>query len=963
MEILCPTGHFAKSGHPAKNWLRRFRGANPPDRLARIAPRQDNKDMHNLGCMAPARVALAGNSQVLRPFSKGFGPLAVAFLVLANLGLTMAAPGSEQKSASPVSFERDVRPILRAHCLDCHGSQNVRKGGLDVRLRRLMVKGGESGPAISLGHPEDSYLLDRVKSGEMPPGDQKLAPAEIAILERWIRSGAPTAQKEPAEISAAALITAEDRNFWCFRPIHRPETPRFTAGDRVRTPIDALLVAALKPKQLGFSPDADRRTLIRRLSLDLLGLSPDPAEVETFLADTSPDAYEKLVDRLLASPHYGERWGRHWLDTAGYADSEGFDDQDVPRPEAFRFRDYVIGAFNANKPFDQFVTEQLAGDEQLPPQKGDLSSEAIEKLSATAFLRMAADGTAISNTPAVANQNVADTLKIVSTSLLGLSVGCAQCHDHRYDPILQDDYYRLRAVFEPALNYKNWRVPSQRRVSLYTQADRARVAAVNQEAAAAAAKVAEKERRYVAEALDKQLAKFEPLVARQLKIAIDTPAPKRTAAQNQLLELHPSVNISPGLLSQYNPAADEDLRKDRAKVAAIQARAPVEEFLRVATENPGEIPPTFLFYRGEFQQPKQEEEPGDLTVCALPGESGNVPRRDARLPTSGRRLAYARRLMTGKHPLVGRVLVNRIWLHHFGRGLVATPADFGRMGDRPTNPQLLDWLADEFAASGWNVKKLQRLIVTSTAYRQCSTRTPQRDAADPDNLLLSRMNVRRLDAEVVRDCALAASGSLFDRMSGHPVPVREDAVGQIIVGTENKVGANEPGAEISIGAEQFRRSVYIEVRRSRPLALLRTFDLPVMETNCDRRVASTSAPQALMLMNSEFALTQANRFAKRLAREAGPGLRRQVARAFEIAFARPATETEIDESVTFLERQSEEVKPQPSASVPPKSPPKSRVSRRRNRALVRSTAAEPALQPLTDFCQALLCSNEFLYSD
>ncbi len=332
--------------------------------------------------------------------------------------------------------------------------------------------------------------------------------------------------------------------------------PPFTPADRIRTPIDALLCAALKPKQLAFSPDADKRTLVRRLSLDLLGLPPEPAAVDAFLADQSPDAYERLVDRLLASPHYGERWGRHWLDTAGYADSEGFDEQNVPRPEAFHYRDYVIRALNADKPFDQFITEQLAGDELVPRHSGDLSADAIEKLSATGFLRMAADGTATANSPATANQNVADTIKIVSTSLLGLSVGCAQCHDHRYDPILQDDYYRLRAVFEPALNWKNWRFPSQRRVSLYAEADRARVAAVAKEANEAATRVAEKERRYLAEALDKELAKFEPPVAKAIRAALDTPAAKRTAAQNELLSHHPSVPISPGLLSQYDPTAD-----------------------------------------------------------------------------------------------------------------------------------------------------------------------------------------------------------------------------------------------------------------------------------------------------------------------------------------------------------------------------------------------------------------------
>jgi hypothetical protein len=898
--------------------------------------------MHKSGCVHKT------GTNCRPPLTRSAHCISCLLLLFAPALVAAETTTSPQKAGHPLTFERDVRPILRAHCLDCHGNQNVRKGSLDMRLRRLLVKGGESGPAISPGQPDESYLLDRVKAGEMPPGDQKLSSTEIAVLETWIREGARTAQKEPAEISAAALITAEDRDFWCFRPIRRPPVPHFAPSDRIRTPIDALLLAALKPKRLAFSHDAGRRTLIRRLSLDLLGLPPAPSEVQAFLADTSPDAYERLVDRMLASPHYGERWGRHWLDVAGYADSEGFDDQDVPRPEAFHYRDYVVRAFNANKRFDQFVAEQLAGDELLPPQKGDLTPEAIEKLSATGYLRMAADGTANSNTPAAANQNIADTIKIVSTSLLGVSVGCAQCHDHRYDPILQDDYYRLRAVFEPALNWKNWRVPSQRRVSLYTQADRARVTAVNQEASAAAAKVAENERRYVAEALEKELSKFAPSVAKELKAALDTPAPKRTAAQNQLLSQHPSVNISPGLLSQYNPAADAELQKERSKVAAIQARAPVEDFLRVLTENPGEVPPTYLFYRGEFGQPRQEEEPGDLTVCAAEGGTGTIPRRDAGRPTSGRRLAYAQRLTSGKHPLVGRVLVNRIWLHHFGRGLVATPADFGRLGERPTNPELLDWLADEFAASGWNLKRLQRLIVTSTVYRQSSARTPERDAADPDNLLLSRMNIRRLDAEVVRDCVLTASGSLYDRMSGRPVPVREDAVGQIVVGVDTKVGANEPGAEVPIGAEEFRRSVYIEVRRSRPLALLRTFDLPVMETNCDRRVPSTSAPQALMLMNSEFALSQANRFAKRLQREARTDPRLQVAKAFEIAFARSATPGEIDESVAFLAHQSQELKPRPAAAGTPKHHP---------------ALAELALQPLTDFCQALISSNEFLYSD
>jgi hypothetical protein len=872
--------------------------------------------------------------------------------------------------ASRLTFEKDIRPILRTHCLDCHGSQSVHKGGLDLRLRRLMVQGGESGNAITPGHPDQSYLLDRIKSGEMPPGEQKLSAAEIATVEAWIAAGAPTAHSEPANIGTGSFITDEDRDYWAFRPIRRPKTPVTASSDRVRTPIDAFLLDAMRHKGLAFSADADKRTLIRRLYLDLVGLPPAPSDTAAFLADASPDAYERLVDRLLASPHYGERWGRHWLDVAGYADSEGYE-QDRVRPEAFRFRDYVVRSFNADKPFDQFVIEQLAGDELVPPPYKNLAPAAIEKLTATGFLRMAADGTATAGgaLPIASNQVVADTIKIVSTSLLGLSVGCAQCHDHRYDPILQDDYYRMRAVFEPALNWKHWRVPEQRRVSLYTDADRARVAAISAEAGKAGAAYAEKQRKYIARALDKELSKFEAPLAKQLKGAYDTPAAKRSAEQKSLFSRYPSVNITPGNLYQYDFAASEELKKDAAKIAAIHARMPTEHFLRVLTENPGEVPATFLFNRGDYQQPQHEIAPGDLTVCVAEGQSGALPQRDPHLPTSGRRLAYARRLMSGRHPLVGRVLANRIWLLHFGRGIVGTPSDFGHLGERPTNPELLDWLADEFASSGWNLKRLQRMIVTSTAYRQSSARTPDRDAADPDNLLLSRMNVRRLDAEIIRDSVLAASGSGFESMYGPPVPVKEDAVGQIVVGVDTRVGANEPGAEVPIGTEAFRRSLYIEVRRSKPLALLRAFDAPVMETNCDRRIASTAAPQALMMMNSDFTLTQANRFAQRLKRDAGSDLRKEVSLAFELAFGRSPDATEMEQSLAFLRLQTDELKTH-AAHAPMRPQKHARAARpaKKNRrpkyeTMQRSTAAEPSLQPLTDFCQALLSSNEFLYVD
>ncbi|HKP38043.1 MAG TPA: DUF1549 domain-containing protein, partial [Pyrinomonadaceae bacterium] len=374
--------------------------------------------------------------------------------------------------ASAPTFEKDIRPILKAHCFECHGEGEKLKGGLDLRLRRLMLKGGDDGAVIVPGKPDKSLLFELVHRGEMPKREKKLTREQVAVIKEWIATGAKTARPEPAEIGKGSGITEEERAFWSFQPIRRPEVPMTKPRDRARTAIDAFLVTALAKQKLGFSPDAEKVTLLRRACFDLIGLPPTPAETETFLADSAPDAYERLIDRLLESPQYGERWGRHWLDVAGYADSDGYSDADPPRAYAYKFRDYVIRSFNCDKPFDRFITEQLAGDElarvtQEKPQAALADPNLRELLIATGFLRMGADGTA---TPAVdqdtvRNQAVADTIKIVSTSLLGLSVGCAQCHDHRYDPIPQTDYYRLRAIIEPAYDWKNWRTPDQRLIS------------------------------------------------------------------------------------------------------------------------------------------------------------------------------------------------------------------------------------------------------------------------------------------------------------------------------------------------------------------------------------------------------------------------------------------------------------------------------------------------------------------
>lgn len=770
------------------------------------------------------------------------------------------SPVSADDDAAALTYETHIRPIFREHCFDCHGATDELKGGLDLRLARLLVNGGESGAAIVPGDLNQSYLVDRIRSGEMPPGESKLSAEHIRTIERWVASGAKTARQEPETIEPGLGITPEERSFWSFQPIRSVAVPEFAAEARVRTPVDALILAAM-PNGLAFSPDADRRTVIKRLFVDVIGIVPSPDEMHRWLNDERSDWFELLIDELLASPHYGERWARHWLDVAGYADSEGVTVADAERAWSWKYRDYVIRALNNDKPIDRFITEQLAGDELAGPRNGDLNPEQIELLTATGFLRMAADGTGSgANTPEGRNQVVADTIRIVSTSLLGLSVQCAQCHDHRYDPIPHTDYFALRAIFEPALDWQSWQVPSQRQVSLYTEADRKLAAEIEAEAQAIAAEKNKQQAEYIAEALTLELQKFDEPLRAELRTAYETPADKRSAEQQELLKKNPSVNISPGVLYQYLPKAAEELKKFDERINAARAKKPKEEFIRTLIEPAGHAPETRLFYRGDHKQPKQVVEPAALTVASPEGERRRFAAKDQALPTTGRRLAFASWLTDGQNPLVARVIVNRVWMHHFGRGIVATPSDFGKLGVKPTHPELLDWLATRLVNDSWSLKKLHRLILTSTVWRQSSETANQpaessstsaaRTAIDPTNRFYWRRPVVRLEAETLRDCMLAAAGSLDRTVFGTPVDIKTDDSGQVIVD------------------DQTRRSLYVKVRRSQPVAMLQAFDAPVMETNCESRPLSTAATQSLILMNGEFTLKQSARLADRSAKEA-----------------------------------------------------------------------------------------------
>ncbi|MEE2642549.1 MAG: DUF1553 domain-containing protein [Planctomycetota bacterium] len=948
-----------------------------------------------------------------------------------------AGTGSSFAEDHLLRFEKTIRPILKAHCFHCHGEEGVRESGLDLRLTRFIQKGGDSGSAINLEHPDQSLLLKKVISGEMPPEDKKLSTGEIALIREWIQSGARTTRPEPETI-ADDHLTDEEKSFWSFQPIRDPSLPRIGVNAEIQTPVDSFVLEKLRKEKLDFSPAASRETLVRRLYFDLLGLPPEPQQVKAFLEDRSPDAFAKLVDQLLISPRYGERWGRHWLDVAGYADSEGYTDKDPVREFAFFYRDYVIDSFNEGMPFDQFVVEQLAGDELVTSPLDSLTIDDQRRLKATGFLRMAPDGTASGGVDrnVSTNQTVADTINIVSTSLLGLTVGCARCHNHRYDPITHVDYHRMRAILEPALDWKKWKNPQQRQVSLYTDDEKkiradveARAKKVETErsqkqaahiertlyeellvapdekrdalqkayktekskrspdqvalleefpniqnistgslylyaeqrarrANEILAEAKKREEKLLSEIRETHLAKASPEVLDALKSALTTEAAKRNPEQLKLAEQYPGVFVSsqtldkfngPGAtrIAEYRKAAERcrklDAKTELAKMAEEAARirqsAPREFFVRALMEPDNHTPPTHLFKRGNHSQPAQQVGPGELSVLGRAAPA-SIPVNDPGLKTTGRRLAYAKHLTGGRHPLLARVIVNRIWLHHFGRGIVQTTGDFGTLGTPPTHPELLDWLATEFMRSGWNLKQLQRLILLSRTYQQVSTRTDQLDRVDPENLWYGRQNIRRLESEILRDSVLAVSGQMVNRMHGPSIPVKEDGVGQIVLGKQKLDGERKPQPGNQLGADAERRSLYVQVRRTRPLAVLESFDIATHTPNCLKRHFSTVAPQSLMLMNSDFILRYADLLAKRLQRESSDA-GQQINTALEICYSRFADPQMVGELEKYLAEQ--------------------RALFQQHSPKTDSSALDQ--KALASLCHALLSSNEFLYVD
>lgn len=868
----------------------------------------------------------------------------IARIALAVM-LVAAAPriAPSQESAKAPLFEEDVQPILKAHCLKCHNTRDP-EGGLDLSSAAALLKGSDDGPVVIKGSVEKSILLQKITAGKMPPPEAKnpLSAEKVAVIRNWIEGGA-LGKDEPvvAPVAKEREVTDKDREFWAFRsPVAAPMPVVKTRG-RVRTPVDAFLLARLEAKGLDFSPDATKLTLLRRAHLDLVGLPPSPDEIEQFLADDCLNAYERLIDRLLDSPRYGERWGRHWLDVAGYTDSPHYTADKAGNMVAFddwRYRDYVVRSFNQDKPYDRFLVEQLAGDELVNWRAAaEYTPEIFDALIATGYLRTTPDWTHGPEFPNYRFDTISRVVDHVSTGLFGLTLGCARCHSHKFDPIPHEDYYRLAAVFAPAYNTDHWLPPVDRYLADVPPPVLAEIerhnAQVDERVKQLEAKLEDLQRPIQQRLFTEKLASVSEPLREDVKAAFETPAEKRNEIQRYLVKkfeasLKPSAaEVRKGLSAEDQAACtahDQEianLRKSKRSFGRLQGLSDV-----------GKPPAVHLLYRGDPGTPGKVVEAGFPAVLCAPGQTAAVRPPDLQGDSSGRRLALARWLTSKDHPLTARVMVNRIWQHHFGKGLVVTPENFGHSGSPPTHPELLDWLAVDFREQGWRIKRLHKLIMTSTAYRQSAHRPAAAPAADPDNDLLWRMNLRRLEAESLRDSVLAVSGQLDRTIGGPPVPVQSNPDGLVLVPDKGPTPTS-----------QWRRTLYLKTLRGShasgqgfKLSMLEIFDFPEMAINCTRRSTSATPLQSLALVNSKFMLEQARFFADRVSRDDAAAGKR-VAAAFVLALARPPNPDEQKLCEEFLASQANVYLAE------------------------KLTADQAAARALADLCLMLLASNEFLY--
>jgi hypothetical protein len=1010
---------------------------------------------------------------------------------------------NDAKAADP-QLATDILPLLKTRCVKCHGPAR-QEGKLNLSIRAGLARGGESGELLVARDPAGSLLWQRIEADEMPPEDP-LPANEKAAIKEWIANGAaglPTLKSGERPAS----------DHWAFDRLRMPAPPPVADANAALSPVDRFLSAQLEAHGLTPNGEADRAALIRRVSFDLTGLPPTPEEIDVFDRDSSANAYENMIERYLASPHYGERWGKFWLDAAGYADSNGYFNADTDRPLAYRYRDYVVRSFNDDKPFDRFVVEQLAGDELsgfVPGQEA--TPEIVSLLEATHFLRNGQDGSGESDGNAEEVRvdryfALESTTQIVASSLLGLTVQCAKCHDHKFEPISQRDYYRLQSVFYPAFDIRNWLKPNERFVYAHLPGELARWEALDRQTTEAISALKSEFATWMrdhplpsrtlfrdefepggpplAEAWSNaapgddtpagespvQLDALQaPAAARQdgvLRIVESGAAGDRWLSTRQSFDWTPeaegqwvqatfdlvddkSADGSPAARIAYlialhdfddngplpggnvlidgNPSggaavhvdypgsdaktvgdlgagkyrsghnygvritnqgknrflvehlvdrvaeektvtlsaedlpaggfgfeyccgrsfavdnvvierSDDEQPQDeqKAQLEAIRTR---QQQLRDAVaakekargEKPGKIAwvtdrdarpaDVFLLERGNYGSPGEKVEPAPLAAL----DDANTPLAvEAPWPgakSSGRRLAWARWLtQANSRPaaLLARVQVNRIWQHHFGSGIVSSTENLGASGAPPSHEELLEYLATEFIRSGWSTKHMHRLLLGSAAYRRTGALNDKAFGVDPDNRLLWRHSLRRLDAESLRDAMLAVSGRLDCRFGGPYVPTTRDEFGEVLILPDT------PGA--------LRRSIYLQQRRTQTVSLLGVFDSPTIVFNCIERPASTMPLQSLSLLNANFVVSEAGHFAARLASEAGDNAEARVTRAFLLALGRPADSSQMAASLEFFETQRGHY----------------------------AGAADADTRAWADFCQMLLASNAFLY--
>ncbi len=649
------------------------------------------------------------------------------------LAPTAAVSAQPAGTAPPATrFEEHILPILKAHCLKCHGLE-ARQANLDLRTVGLMRKGGESGPALDSSALDKSLLLKRVVERSMPPEKElPLNDEKIETIRRWIAAARPPRIPRRTPMRAMPRRSLPMRRFWAFERLKKPDVPTPAMQDRVRTPIDAFLLAKLAERGLSFSAETDRGKWIRRAYLDLVGLLPPPAEVDTFVHDPSPDAFERLIDGLLASPHFGQRWGRHWLDWCGYVDVIGDDtDREITKTSAgkWRYRDWVVRRLNENAPLDRVVVEQLAGDELVDWRRASaLTSQSQDLLIATGFLRTAPDETLQNelNTADIRHQVLAQTMEVAVNNLLGLTIQCARCHNHKYDPIPQEDYYRLLAFFSPAYNPEAWQQPAERELADIAPLQKAQFARTNAELDRQAAELnlqLDKLRQPYRERLrDAKLATLPEAIRADTSTALATPTEKRTEVQKYLAKkFDGTLKVTQEEIDAALSPADRQRSGDLSKqIAVLNGKKHTWGAIQ-AVYDTGPPSPTYLLRRGNHQTPGDEVPPAFLRVLCDTDAEALAKCQPPYEGTSGRRLALARWLTardSRANSLMARVIVNRVWQELLGRGIVATTDNLGQSGARPTHPELLEWLAGQFVESGWRLKPLVRSIVLSSVYRQ-----------------------------------------------------------------------------------------------------------------------------------------------------------------------------------------------------------------------------------------------------